>query len=353
MHDGSLPYANRLFLEGRSPMESTFESPILSAGELLWDLLPSGPRLGGTTANFAILSARLGNYVSLITRIGKDQFGRRAMDQLELLNESTLTPGHFDLSRIQRSEYLPTGTVSVTLDETGRPHYTIDNPVAWDEILLSQSLLDAAGTASAICFGTLAQRDNLSRQSIRAIVEATSPDCVRVCDVNLRMPFCSPETLQWCLKHATVLKISDEELPTVGHLLNIQPAFAESTGSLDRWSLTDWALDAAHVLLTAAPACRMVAITLGPHGSLLVDRRRYHRHAGFAVKVADTIGAGDAFTAGMLHAHMRGASLEQINTVSNLCGSYVASQPGATPELPQELFAEIQTALAGAPVYTS
>ena len=91
----------------------------------------------------------------------------------------------------------------------------------------------------------------------------------------------------------------------------------------------------------------MVAITLGPHGSLLADHRRAHRHKGFEVEVVDTIGAGDAFTAGMVHAFLRGASLEQINTVSNLCGSYVASQPGATPELTPDLIAQIQATLCG------
>jgi fructokinase len=329
-------------------MKSSIESPILSAGELLWDLLPSGPRLGGTTANFAIVCARLGDYVGLISRIGKDEFGRRAMDQLEAVAAAAATRGHFDLTGIQWSDYLPTGTVTVTLDDEGKPKYKIEVPVAWDEIRLSRKLLDSARTASAVCFGTLAQRQNPSRESIRALVEATSVSCVRVCDVNLRMPFCTTDTLEWCLMHASVLKISDEELSTLMRMLGVRPASDEPTCGGDEGALTAWALDSAQALLASAPQCRMVAITLGRHGSLLADRQRVHRHKGFAVDVVDTIGAGDAFTAGMVHAYVRGASLEQINTVSNLCGSYVASQPGATPELPPELLAEIQTVLTGA-----
>ncbi len=331
-------------------MKSSIASPILSAGELLWDLLPSGPRLGGTTANFAVLCARLGDYVALVSRVGRDELGRRAMDQLKTAADAALTRDHFDLTAIQCSDLLPTGTVTVTLDEKRKPRYTIESPVAWDEITLSSDLLNLAKTASAVCYGTLAQRQNPSRESIRALVCATSGNCARVCDVNLRMPFCSADTLHWCLEQATVLKVSDDELPEVGRLLKVRSIVPAPSDGTDDELLNDWAQNAAHSLLESASRCRVVAITLGPHGSLLVDRQRTHRHRGFTVKVVDTIGAGDAFTAGMVHAYLRGASLEQINTVSNLCGSYVASQSGATPEVPEKLLDEIRATLSSAPV---
>ena len=192
--------------------------------------------------------------------------------------------------------------------------------------------------------GRCAGREPRSRATIQAFVEASSAACVRVCDVNLRMPFCSAEVLRWCLRQATVLKVSDEELAAVGALLGdeaIGLGAAMSGADLTGSALTEAAARAAQALLAQAPQCRLVAITLGPHGSLLANRAGVSRHAGFKVEVADTIGAGDAFTAGLVHAYVRGATLEQINTVSNLCGSYVASQQGATPELPEALVARI------------
>jgi len=220
--------------------------------------------------------------------------------------------------------------------------------VAWDEIALSHALLELVERASAVYSGTLAQRQNPSRDSIRALVNASGAECVRVCDVNLRMPFCSTETLRWCLRQATVLKISDEELPEVARLLGMGTLVAAPVEEDE--ALSKWAHTAAAALLDMAPRCRMVAITLGPHGSLLANRRGAHRHRGFPVEVVDTIGAGDAFTAGMVHAFLRGAALEQINVVSNLCGSYVASQPGATPELTAELLERIKSTLCGVAV---
>ena len=327
-------------------MLSSVSSPIVGIGELLWDLLPSGPRLGGAPTNFSTLSARLGDYVALVSRIGQDKLGRDAIASLETVAHAPQTKGHFDLAQIQVSSRLPTGTVTVAIDSDHRPRYIIDSPVAWDEITFSDELLSSAKTASVVCFGTLAQRSQLSRDSIRAYVEATSPECVRVCDVNLRQPFCDAEILRWCLSHATVLKISDEELPEVGRLLGIPSIIAEPAGDDVDLELTEWATESACDLLAQAPQCRMVAITLGPHGSLLANREQAHRHDGFPTLVADTIGAGDAFTAGLVHAYLRQASLAQINTVSNLCGSYVASQQGATPELPPDLLARIREALA-------
>jgi len=321
-------------------MSSSFSAPIVAIGELLWDLLPSGPRLGGTTTNFAVLCARLGQFSALASRVGNDALGRKALQQLR----ETASSANFNAGFVQTSTTLPTGTVSVTLDADGRPQYGIDVPVAWDEIELSPQLLELAGLASVVCFGTLAQRRSPSCESIHVFVQATAPACVRVCDVNLRMPFCTAEKLRWSLQHATLLKVSDEELPEVARLLDLPIEQAPAHNQAE--ALTRWAADAASSLLTAAAECRLVAITLGPHGSLLADRAQTHRHLGFPVTVADTIGAGDAFTAGLVHGYLAGASLAGISTAANLCGSYVASQQGATPELPTKLLAAIRAALS-------
>jgi len=134
-------------------MLSSVSSPIVGIGELLWDLLPSGPRLGGAPTNFSTLSARLGDYVALVSRIGQDKLGRDAIASLETVAHAPQTKGHFDLAQIQVSSRLPTGTVTVAIDSDHRPRYIIDSPVAWDEITFSDELLSSAKTASVVCFG--------------------------------------------------------------------------------------------------------------------------------------------------------------------------------------------------------
>ncbi len=312
-------------------MSTPSSARIAAIGELLWDLLPSGARLGGTTTNFAVMSARLGTPTILISRTGHDPFGANA---LALLADAV--PGLLDLTYLQVSPTLPTGTVSVTLRPDGQPLYRIDGPVAWDEIGFPSSLAFLAQCVDLVCFGSLAQRNPISRATIRAFIEATLPTAIRVCDINLRMPFCDPDTARWCLHHATILKISEEELPELADMLEI-PLTPSSPDEPDA-AETDFA----RRLLTHAPTCLLVAITLGPRGSLLVSPAETHREPGRSVPVVDTVGAGDAFTAGMVYAYLRRGSLAQINAVGNLCGRFVVGQPGATPELPPSLLEQIK-----------
>jgi fructokinase len=301
----------------------TSETPrIIAIGELLWDLLPAGPRLGGAPANFAIFSGRLGNRAGLASSVGEDDYGREAR---ALLSKATL-----DLSLLQQSSR-PTGTVEVTFTADRQPHYIIHSDVAWDFISATPQMLAAAGGADAVCFGTLGQRHEVAREAIRSFVEATSSQCVRVCDVNLRMPFCTPEVLAWSMAHATIIKLSDEELSKVFSLLG-EPAPSGPQA-------------AAHALLQCFSSCHLVALSLGSHGSLVTTREAAFAHPGFPIKLVDTVGAGDAFTAGLVHAYLRGASLEQMAEAGNLCGSYVASLPGATPPLSPELIARLQRIL--------
>ena len=326
-------------------MRSNPSAPVVAIGELLWDMLASGARLGGTTTNFAVLTARLGDYAALISCIGDDTLGHDAAQRLSTLVSAPEAETHLDLTCIQVSRSLPTGTVSVTLDSAGRPQYEINSPVAWDTILATDATLDLAKRASVICFGTLAQRHEISRDSIRTLIAAAGPSCVRVCDLNLRAPFGNAEVVRWCLAHTDVLKVSDEELPEVARLLWDATMASGFPASSDDAALTAAATWAANALLALAPECRLVAITLGPHGSLLADRTGTFRHHGYKVDVVDTVGAGDAFTAGLVYAYTRGASLAQISEVSNRCGSYVASKTGATPKLPESLLETIASAL--------
>jgi len=302
---------------------------IVGIGELLWDVLPTGPRLGGAIANFSVFSARLGNHATLLTSLGLDHFGDEA---LRILDDKNAQPT-LDLSAIQRTPDHPTGTVEVTFSAANQPSYTISPNVAWDFIEFTPAAAVRAHSADAICFGTLAQRAPASRSAIHAFVTATRPDCLRVCDVNLRMPHCTAETLRWSMAHATLIKISDEELPTVAALLGVFPA-------------ATLPLEAAYALLNLFPACQLVAFTLGAKGSLLVTREDHVLHPGFPITVVDTVGAGDAFIAGVVHARLAGASLAAMAEIGNLCGSFTASQPAATPTLSPELLHRIATVVS-------
>jgi fructokinase len=224
----------------------------------------------------------------------------------------------------------------VTFSADNQPAYAISRGVAWDFIQLTPELLETAGGADAIYFGTLGQRHEVSRSTTRSLVEATVRECVRVCDINIRMPDCSPEVLRWSMAHATIIKVSEEELPLTFSFL----------GGLGLGAQRLTPETAASSLLENFPNCRLVATTLGADGSVVTTREGSFRHPGFPTKLVDSVGAGDAFTAGLLHAYLRGAPPALMAMAGNLCGSYVAGQQGATPALSAELIENIR-ALVG------
>jgi fructokinase len=305
----------------------TLAPQIAGMGELLWDILPTGPRLGGAPANFTINCGRLGNRAVLVSSFGQDDYGRRG--------RQILAATELDLQQLQLDPDHPTGTVDVTLAPGKEPHYVIAHNVAWDFIRLTPGLLARLRTVNAVCYGTLGQRSEVSRETIRSLVEATSPDCVRVCDINIRMPDCNAETLYWSVTHATIVKVSDEELPLAFSFL-ADRGLAAHEEPIDPET-------AAQALLEFLPACNIVATTLGAGGCLVTSREGSARHPGYPVHVIDTVGAGDAFTAGLLHAYLRGATLAQMAEAGNMCGAYVATQPGATPPLPAELIERLSS----------
>jgi fructokinase len=308
-------------------------------GELLWDILPEGPRLGGAPANFSVMAGRLGNHAVLLSRIGLDDLGRRALDTLE--------PLPVDTSLVETDAAHETGRVTVFF-EGGQPVYTIHQPVAWDFLELSEGWVQLAERADAICFGSLAQRGLESRQTIQTMAAQTSSKCIRVFDVNLRAPFYSGEVIQESLELATVIKMNDAEVPQVLGLLGLPGGNEQGRDSLESGSeRQDSDRQGAARLLSEFPALQMVAVTRGGHGSLLVTRDEWHEHPGIPVNVADTIGAGDAFTAALTHYLLRGADLATLNEAGNRWGGWVASQSGAMPALPDEVRAGIAAAIAG------
>ena len=316
---------------------------ILGIGELLWDILPEGPRLGGAPANFAVMAARLGNHAAILSRIGRDELGRRAIE--------TLNPLPLDTSYVEVDPDHDTGKVTVNF-VAGEPHYTIHEPAAWDFLELTDEWISLAERADAICFGSLAQRNLRSRQTIQELAAATRPNCIRIFDVNLRAPFYSVEVLEESLELATVVKMNEDELPRVLHLLGLsgdqRPTVdARQPSANEPVPPTQDLRSGAVRLLAEFPPLQIVAVTRGSCGSLLVSRDQWHEHPGFPVKVADRIGAGDAFTAAMAHYLLRGANLSTLNEAGNRWGGWLASQSGGMPNLPDQVRDALGSAIEG------
>lgn len=293
---------------------------IVGLGELLWDILPTGARLGGAPANFAVGCARLGAKSAVASAVGRDSLGEQARDLLQRAG--------VDTESIQEND-LPTSVVTVTLDAAGHAAYSIEQPVAWDALEWSSAWQRLAPEADAVCFGTLAQRSKKSREAVRKFVTHTRPECVRVFDVNLRSPHWDTDALRWGLEHATLLKLNEDELPQL-----LQAAEVQNLDGADE-------VAGAKALLSSAPSLTMVCVTLGGRGSVLVTKGKAAVHPGFPCIVADTVGAGDAFTAAMVTYWLRGAPLTGVAAAANRLGCYVASQPGAMPEFPAGLREEL------------
>jgi fructokinase len=290
---------------------------IVGLGELLWDVLPGGLQLGGAPANFAYYAAALGNQGIIASRVGNDELGREALRRLMQLGLKTFHV-QIDLSH-------PTGTVRVQVDERGQPEFTITDEAAWDFLEWTPQWQELAAQADAVCFGSLAQRSPQSRATISQFLQTTRGDCLRVFDVNLRQSFYSAEILSESLQWAKVVKLNDAELPKLVEILELS---SDSDNERVRRLIQAFDLD-------------LVCVTQGARGSLLVTESGAVEHPGFPVTVADAVGAGDAFTAALVHHYLRQAPLERINEAANRLGSWVATQVGATPFVGQDVLKHI------------
>ena len=285
---------------------------ILAVGEVLWDLLPAGRQLGGAPANFAYHCRALGAEASLVSRVGSDALGQEILDRLSAMG--------IVAQCVTVDPTAPTGTVSVELSADGQPHFTIHENVAWDRIEADDNALSLAREADCVCFGSLSQRSESLRQTIRALVAATPPQALRIFDINLRQHFFSEDVIRESVRLSNILKINDQELPRLAAMLGL--------GGSVREQLTD---------LSGRYQLRMVALTRGAGGSLLCAQGRLAEHPGLPSKVADTVGAGDAFTAAMALGLLAAWDLDTINERANELAAYVCSQPGGTPGLPQSI----------------
>jgi fructokinase len=287
-------------------------SKIIGIGEVLWDLLPAGRQLGGAPANFAYHARELGARAGLVTRLGRDALGQEIQRHLEKLG--------LPADLLQVDETAPTGTVTVELGGEGVPNFTIHEHVAWDHLQLTEASLAAARSADALCFGSLAQRTEPSRGTIQHLLRQSTPAALRIFDINLRQRFHSRSVIEASLQLANVLKLNDAELPVLATLFDLQGDPQLQVAALaQRFDL------------------RVVALTLGPQGSLLYQAGRWSKCGTQPVRVTDTVGAGDAFTAALAMGLLQRMDLDAINFAANEVARYVCSCTGATPRLPDSL----------------
>jgi fructokinase len=292
---------------------------IVGLGEVLWDVFPAYKQLGGAPANFAYISSLLGDEAVAASRIGADHLGTEVVNRFASLGLST--------SYLQRDGEHRTGIVNVEIGKDGQPRFEIVRNVAWDFIGWNSDMEALAARADAVCFGSLAQREAQSRATIQRFVSATRKDALRVFDVNLRQSFYSAQVLIESAEKCEILKLNHEEVPVMMKMLG-GPELAERDAA--KWIEDRFQL-------------KLVCVTRGAQGSLLVTPEGFHEHPGHRVQVADTVGAGDAFTATLVHHYLRGTTLAEMNDAANRVGAWVASKPGATP-LPDAAIVEYLSA---------
>jgi fructokinase len=299
---------------------SSRKKVIVGIGELLWDMLPSGKQAGGAPGNFAYQVCRLGDTGLVVSRVGEDDMGRELVDLLEGLGLSC--------KQVQRDKERPTGRSLIEVDDEGVPTFNVVENVAWDFIEWTADLERLAKRADAVYFDTLALRAPASRETAWRLLGELRPDAVRIFDFNLRPPFYSEEPIRRSLEMADLVKTNDEELPKVMKMLGLEAGEDE--------------IETARILIGRFDL-DLLFVTRGPGGSLCVTRDDLDEQPGIEVEVEDTVGAGDAFTAALIHNYLRGSSLERMNRAANALGAWVAGQKGATPVHTTQILEKVKT----------
>jgi fructokinase len=297
---------------------------VIGAGELLWDCFPEGRRAGGAPANVAFHADQLGCHGVIVSRVGHDDDGR------ELLAE--LARHDLETGMIQVDEDLPTGRVTVDITDPGRPEYRIHEDVAWDALAFDESVEALMRRAAAICVGTLAQRCQTSRRTLQRCLDAAS-GALRVYDVNLRPDGYRREWIEATLAKVQIVKLNLDEVDALNGMFSVGADGAESFASrmVERFELD------------------LVCITRAERGCLLVSESERIDVPGTPVDEADAVGAGDAFTAALIIARLRGFTLEEAGRLANDVGAFVARRHGAMPES-RARFAELLASVeAGSP----
>ena len=286
---------------------------VVGLGEVLWDVLPEGKKLGGAPANFAY---HAGQFLGMDNTIAISALGDDALadETIAALREHGLN----DL--LPRVPY-PTGTVQVTLAEGGIPTYDIREGVAWDNIPFDDDIAAIAASCRAVCFGSLAQRSAVSRTTIQRFLDATPADCLKVFDINLRQQFYTKEIIQESIRRCNILKINDEELVLIGRMFGYPGLDIENKCWL---ILGKYNLD-------------MLILTCGTNGSYVFTPGNVSFQETPKVTVADTVGAGDSFTGSFVGSILNGKPVPQAHATAVRVSAFVCTQNGAMPTYPQEL----------------
>jgi fructokinase len=286
---------------------------VIGLGEALWDVLPDGDHFGGAPANVALHAAALGAESWLVSAVGQDTRGAAALARLDAAGVRCDT--------VARLADHPTGVVRVNLDTAGHPVYDIAMESAWDYVPWSVVVRQVAERADAIAFGSLAQRSPTSRATIRRVVGTTRSVSWRLFDVNLRQRYYDAEVLAESMALASAVKLNEEELPVVAGLCGVA-----ETAPVDQLRALCERFD-----------LRLAALTRGPCGAVVVTPNEVCESTAPPTIVADTVGAGDAFTATLLIGILAGRALDEVSRRANAVAAYVCSQPGATPPIPEAL----------------
>ena len=285
---------------------------IIGLGEVLYDVLPEGAKLGGAPANFAYHASQFGFDAMAVSAVGNDALGDLALKTFDENGLKYIIP---------RVPY-PTGTVNISLDAGGVPSYTFTPDVAWDYIPFTPEMEAVAKEANAVCFGSLAQRSEASRKTIHQFLSATPADCLKIFDINLRGNFYNKEILRENMQQADILKINDEELVTIGRLFDYPGLDMEEKCRL----------------LLRRYHFKMVVLTCGTNGSyVFVPDGETSFMPTPKVEVADTVGAGDSFTAAFTACLLAGKTIKDAHERAVKVSAFVCTQKGAMPELPKEL----------------
>ena len=293
-------------------MSNSQENYIVGIGEALWDMLPEGRKIGGAPANFTFHVSQFGLDAVAVSAVGDDALGAEIRQTFDEKGLDTL------LATVPQ----PTGTVEVTLDAKGIPHYEICEGVAWDNIPFSPELEELARNTIAVCYGTLAQRNSVSRKTIEAFIAAMPADGIKVCDINLRGTFYDKEVIESSMRACDILKINDEEIDEVCRLLGTEYP-TQRMAALSLMSRYD---------------VDMLILTCGAEGSYIycLDGTESFL-ATPKVKVADTVGAGDSFTGAFIAALLCGKEVKKAHALAVEVAAYVCTQNGAMPELPESI----------------
>ncbi len=286
---------------------------VVGLGEVLWDVLPEGKKLGGAPANFAYHAGQfLGSDNTIaISALGEDALAEETIEALREHNLNDLLP---------RVPY-PTGTVQVTLAEGGIPTYDIKENVAWDNIPFDDDIAAIARNCRAVCFGSLAQRNIVSRTTIQKFLDATPDDCLKIFDINLRQQFYTKEIIQESIRRCNILKINDEELVLIGRMFGYPGLDIENKCWL---ILGKYNLD-------------MLVLTCGTNGSYVFTPGAVSFQETPKVTVADTVGAGDSFTGSFVGSILNGKSVPEAHHTAVRVSAFVCTQNGAMPVVPDEL----------------